>query len=736
MRNCLLYAFSLFATIMFAQEELGPLTGNTSIEAHSLQLKSDLTFDSTIIYYPDTLTLPFFDEFSKNHFQQYNADYSDPGITSDKKYRLLDNTTLLPLSNEVSYTAQATFRRTYDLATSTFVDETFTPLNVKVGNLQTYPVNYVTTPVYPPYYIYDTVGAPDVSDTIWIAGPEFYQDSATQFFATLNDPDAYWLDHFAYHNYRYAFEPRSLGVVTFDGLDEAGFPYAIGSTITNYADLLTSKPIDMSGIDAADSVYFSFLYQRQGFGDIPEDGDSLVLEFYLKDLDQWKRVWSTNGGAVGPFEVGHINIVDVDYFKKGFQFRFRNYGSLAGALDHFHLDYVHLRTLSGFQDTLFKDFAFVYPVGSLLKDYTSVPWDHYRNNPSGKMTDAAELVVHNGSNLAENQQDAQVEISYGGVSEGVFAIPGAAMSNGDLNFNPLTTYTSYHDLSGGYQYDETKPGTVQSFEILATAAAQFPNLPQNDSTAGIQYFANYYSYDDGSAEAAYGPTGAQARLAVRYDAYEEDSLIGVRIHFVPSVNDVSDKLFLLTVWDDNGGEPGVVLYEDDAFFPRQPVYSQGHNKFFTYYFEDTAKIKVGQTFYVGWRQFDPDRLNVGLDRNLVNNDKSFYSIDNGFTWTASSIEGSVMIHPVFSTSLDAELGVEQPATLSYNVEIYPNPTSDKITIRTDVADYSGAEVYSAYGQLVAFTDTNIVDLVHLTNGVYFVRLKGYSQKTFKVIVTR
>lgn len=95
-----------------------------------------------------------------------------------------------------------------------------------------------------------------------------------------------------------------------------------------------------------------------------------------------------------------------------------------------------------------------------------------------------------------------------------------------------------------------------------------------------------------------------------------------------------------------------------------------------------------------------------------------------------------MIHPVFSTSLDAELGVEQPATLSYNVEIYPNPTSDKITIRTDVADYSGAEVYSAYGQLVASTDTNIVDLALLTNGVYFVRLKGYSQKTFKVIVTR
>ena len=56
------------------------------------------------------------------------------------------------------------------------------------------------------------------------------------------------------------------------------------------------------------------------------------------------------------------------------------------------------------------------------------------------------------------------------------------------------------------------------------------------------------------------PTGAQARLAIKYDAYESDSLVGMYIHFVPTVEDVSNKLFLLTVWDNNNGFPGNVLF--------------------------------------------------------------------------------------------------------------------------------------------------------------------------------
>jgi len=736
----LFFVWILSFSQLYAQgEEIGPLTGNPDlvVKNSGLGFKSGPTFDSTFIYLTDTLSLPFFDEFSSNKFQEYAADFSDPGVTFDKKYRLLDNVTSDPLSNDQFFTLQPTFRRTYDLITATFVDQFFETTPVKVGNFTAYPVVYTTTSLYPTYYIYDTIGGPpNLSDTVWIEGPEFFQDSATQFFAVVSDPNALWLDRQAYHNYRYAFEPRSLGVVTFDGLDENGFPYAIGSNITNYADRLTSKPLDLSLFDAGDSVYFSFLYQKQGFGDIPEQGDSLVVDFYAKDLDQWFRVWSTNGGPVEPFHVAHFSLTEEKFFKKGFQFRFRNYGSFAGSLDHFHIDYVHLRALSGFQDTLFKDFAFVYPIGSLLNTYTSVPWDHFKNSPNGKMNTAAELVVHNGSNLPENNQNGSIEVSYEGLLEGAFGIPAQNLSGGEINYAPRTTYYSYHDLSGGYIFDNTKLGTNVSFDVVAKASAQFPNFAGNDSTVVNQYFANYYSYDDGTAEAAYGPTGNQAMLAIKYTAYEEDSLIAVRMHFVPSVNDVSTKLFLLRVWGDNNGQPGAVLYEDEAFFPRQPQYGFGRNAFVTYYLKDTMKLAVGQTFYVGWRQFDADRLNIGLDRNIDNKDKTFFSLNSGFNWSNSSFDGSVMIHPVFSTEMDAELGMHEIVAKEPDVKVFPNPVSTVLNVQVEGhSDYT-VELFGMDGKQLISIRHNQLDLSALSAGIYFIKIPELTQKTYKVIVNR
>lgn len=737
MKHLFAAIFVLLINYTFGQgESTAPLTSNPDIYKAVKQKKgiekSGTTFDSTFIYYSDTLSLPFFDEFSKNHFQTYNASYSDPGVTFDKKYRILDNNTLLPITNDKYFTAQQTFRRIYDLTTSTYIDELFDDTLYKTCSLASYPVTYATTSLYPPYYIYDTIGGTDVSDTIWITNPEYFQDSATQFFSTINDPNSYWLDNKVYHNYRYAVNPWSLGVATFDGLNETGYPYAIESTVTNYADYLTSKPINMAGYDAGDSVYFSFLVQPEGLGDIPEASDSLVLEFYAKDLDQWFRIWSMSGAATSDFNVGHIRIEDPKYFKKGFQFRFKNYGALSGSLDHFHLDYVHLREFSGYQDTLFKDFAFSYPIGSLLKDYTSVPWDHYVNNSAGKMNDSVQVVVHNASNLPENNQNGLVEVSYNGVPEGNYTLNATILSGGNINYGPQTTYTSYHDFSAGYQYDITKMGNKQRFDILATAAAQFPNLAQNDSTTGHQYFANYYSYDDSTAEAAYGPTGAQARLAVKYDAYEADSLVGMYIHFVPSVNDVSNKLFLLTVWDDNNGEPGNVLYEDNVFFPRQPEYGSNRNQFITYYFMDTMKVAVGTTFYVGWRQFDPDRLNVGLDRNIDHSEKTFYSLNNGVTWIQSAIPGSVMIRPIVSTSMDNELGVQEHQHSIASAVIYPNPTSNEISVRVENGLFKGLEIYNLQGKLILSSDVESVQLLDQPAGMYFVRVIGVDGM-FKII---
>lgn len=725
---------SLLSFYTFSQgEEVGPIMARPHMNEGAISSQAKVnegTFDSTFIYLSDTITLPIFDEFSSNKFQTYNASYGDPGVTFDKKYRLLDIGSV-PLPNTVLYTQQQTFKRTFDVANGTFTDVNLSPTQIQLGDLTSYPVLYDAVDVFPPYYIYDTLDYPNDPDTIWIPDAEIYQDSATQFFAPLSNPELYWLDKEAFHNYTMAKDPWTLGVVTFDGLDEKGYPYAFGTTTSGVADHLTCKPINMSGFNAGDSIYLSFLFQSQGLCDPPEAGDSLILEFYETGIGQWNEIWRGGGTAVTDFKVGHIRIDSAIYFTNAFQFRFKNIGGLSGSLDHYHLDYVHLRPLSGYQDTLFKDFAFVYPINTLLKTYTSVPWDHYKNNFSGKMADSAEVVVRNGSNIAENNSlSGSVEISYTGLPEGSFVMTGSDLSNGALNYAPLTTYYSYHDFSTGYHFDETKPGDEEAFDILGIAAAQYPNFTANDSTTSQQVFSNYYSYDDGSAELAYGPTGIQSRLAIRYDAYEADSVLGMMIHFVPSVNDVSNKLFLLTIWDDNAGEPGNVIYEDDVFFPRQPKYQYDRNVFTYYFLKDTMKVAVGQTFYVGWRQFDADRLNVGLDMNIANNDKTYYSIDGGNNWIQSGFLGSVMIRPIFSTALDVTLGIEEKVS-SNSAIVYPNPAENIVNIETNGFEFDNVEVYNLQGQFMLSSTEPRIDMSEFATGMYILRIAGVN-KVFKV----
>jgi hypothetical protein len=728
-----LYILLFLNAYAFSQTlEIGPITRNFGITGKHI-LKSTNSIDSSFVFATDTISLPFFDEFSTNKFQSYSADFNTPGITNQLFYQILDPITLSPFPAGTEFSNLPTFKRTVDIINNTYSDTTFNPISIKLGDFSSYPIQYQTIDVYPPYYIYDTVGIADITDTVWLENPTYLQDSARIFFASITDPSKLWVDSFAYHNYRFGLNPRSLGVVTFDGLDENGYPYLINSAQTNYADRLTSKPIDMSGYSASDSVYFSFLYQPEGLGDIPEQGDSLVLEFYAKELDQWFRVWSVNGDTVYPFRAAHVNISDTKYFKKGFQFRFRNYGSLAGGLDHFHIDYVHLRPLSFFDDTLFRDFAFVYPLNSLLNTYTSVPWDHYKESTTNKMSESVLIKLHNGSPDPENYQNGQIDVSYNGAVEGNFILQGFNLAESNINYNPRTTHTSYNDCSNGYEFDRTKSGNQQVFEIKASASAQFPNYTFNDSTSFYQKFYNFYSYDDGSAEAAFGPTGQQARLAIEFNGYQPDSLIGVNIHFVPSVIDVSNKLFLLTVWDDNNGVPGAILYEDDAFFPNNPIYGNETNHFHTYYFSDTVKVPVGEKFHIGWRQLDPERLNVGLDRNIDHSETIRFSVDGGFTWLTSPFSGSAMIRPVFSTSLDPILSTNTLKT-EEPVILYPNPTSQFLTIGGDVkSERIEVEIYDSFGRLKMKSNEAQIDLFDFRDGIYFVRIPSISDKTYKVI---
>ena len=727
-----LFLFNFF--ILFCQtEEVQTLTSNQFLNKNRCKEEKKITnsFDSTFIYISDTLTLPFFDDFSKNKFQKYEEDFNSINTSSTKYYKLIDNSSN-PINSKEKFSSQITYRRTFSEDHLSYSDENLNPIQIKIGDLSKYPVSYESKNVYPPFYIYDSLENPnDKSDTIWLLTPDITQDSATQFFKKIADPSSVWLDDFAYHNYRFPLNPWSIGVATFDGLDQYGKAYELGSSISNYGDYLTSKPINLSNYNAADSIYLSFLYQSGGYGDMPEESDSIIIEFFAKDLNQWIWIWGDNGSNDLDFKVGHICLKNSEFFKNGFQFRFKNYGNLSGGFDQFHLDYVHLRMNSGIQDTLFKDFSWVYPINSLLKNYSSVPWDHYKNNPLDKMSNNVNLVIRNGSNISENNSlGTKINIKYNGNLENSIIIPGITMSNGNLNYQPRTTYSSLHDFSQGYHFDENKNSLKPKFDIIGICEAQFPNFNQNDTTFSEQSFENFYSYDDGSAEAAYGLIGAQSELAIQFTPYESDSIIGIMSNFVESGNDVSDKLFLLSIWDDIDGKPGNILYRDNIYFPRSPVYSNTNNNYHINFLNN--KIKVNGKFYIGWKQLDSERLNIGFDKNNINNDKVFYSLNNGVSWKNSSVEGTIMLRPLFSTSLDSQLGIDNINNNIENIKIFPSPTHNFVTIVCDPEKYFGVEIYSLDGIFIQKETSSIVDLTNFPTGFYIFKTIGENQKNLKI----
>ena len=160
------------------------------------------------------------------------------------------------------------------------------------------------------------------------------------------------------------------------------------------------------------------------------------------------------------------------------------------------------------------------------------------------------------------------------------------------------------------------------------------------------------------------------------------------------------------------------------------MYNNGNNNFHTYYFKNNQKVKVDGKFYIGWRQFDSERLNIGFDKNLINNEKNFYSLDKGASWNNSEVKGTIMIRPVFSTAMDIELGLIENNNEMKKIIIFPNPTNDIVNIE---GEFDFIEIYTIEGKLIKTLIENKIDLTNYNSGVYLFKIKGDYNKTFKII---
>ena len=697
-----------------------------------LQRSVDLNEYFIYLYQPQTL--PIVDDFSVDRTRHLNASSSDANVT------LIETIYTLEVGGvstaDMAFQSNTTFLYTTDtVGTDTTVITANTPISVTLTDISVYPVTDTIVLMWPAYSVYDTVGNA-TTDTVYLPLPNVFQDSLFVYevaaqTTTYTNPDnslkplILWEEDEAFINGTYPIDPPTIGVASFDGMDRTGFPYAPENpNFQGIADHLTSVPINLTGV-AGDSVYLSFFFQPRGLsGDLEFDAsDSLRLEYYAPQLDQWSVVWSTpylDGDQ--PFTQVMLPIVFDQYLKDGFRMRFSNRATLGGPVDHWHIDYVRLAKQRSITDIALQDKSYVYPASTLLSQYTSVPFAKFTADPGAYMAQSVDLALNNLSDDALITWGYRVDTDCG--SSSVF--PAEGLNPGS---NANSTFTTSYDINSGannYQYDLSGCADAAFATTKFWTTANNTNIiAYNDTNTVVQQISNYYSYDDGSAEQSYSFNGncVGCRLAYRFDGQGPDSLRAIRVYFDPIFsysdifNDPRNGSFLVTVWSaDLNADP---VFQNVTF--SSPEYRQwGPNYFVEYPLDST--IAVNGTFHVGWVQTNSTKVHLGLDRNTTNNNtRMFYN--TGASWEQSEAPGSWMIRPVMQSAVDPYAGVPEQ-DVNASMMIFPNPASDELRIKTTDGTVRSIEILDATGRLALsapHSEGSVVQLSILSPGIYLVR---------------
>lgn len=546
-------------------------------------------------------------------------------------------------------------------------------------------------------------------------------DDFSRYSLPTDDPDIpdgwqRWEDTSAYLNTHLPTSPPTIGVATLDGLRGNGYPYDFTNEFAQgAADTLTSLPIDLSPFSQDDDVYLFFFYQRGGLGNNPDEEDSLVVEFFSPFGDgQWFQVWSAQGGPSGAFEQAFIQVEAPEFFLDGFRFRFRNYATLSGAFDHWHIDYVVMRQGIDPDNFDFDEVAMQFPNYSFIQPYSAMPWTHYIASPGSYMRESFN---------ARQRNLGPTENIVTGYSVGY---EGAEQNFPDQDFNTFGNADQEIVRTiglGDFTFDPSVNDTCAVFDVKVYINPTDLNL-QNDTAYFSQVFSNYYAYDDGSAERAYAVTSNGASVAVKFRAEVPDTLLGLIIHWLPHGVDVTNQSFLLRAWGESNGLPGSELAENfNSHFPR--YYDEGYNLFS--YYEYDEPIPVTGNFFVGWTQPSAIGLNVGNDKSTnTNPERLFYRLGFGQSWFQSEIEGSVMIRPVFRAGKnDPWTGLKELD--SEEMTLYPNPFEDEFHIMWNRDTDAEYQLLDMHGRLVlsgrwSGSGAHLIQAQGLAPGVYLMRV--------------
>ncbi|MBC5772867.1 T9SS type A sorting domain-containing protein [Pontibacter sp. KCTC 32443] len=555
-------------------------------------------------------------------------------------------------------------------------------------------------------------------------GLPFFDDFAT----VTNNPDpSRWINGGVYINNRFASGPITKNVATLDGVNAVGQPYLAGATSPGPSDTLTSQPVRLGTFSPADSVYLSFYWQSGGLGDVPdrtvENTFYLVLEF-KDNTGNWQQVWRQNAtGEATDFVQVFVGLKDARYFHNEFEFRFRNIGRRSGLLDIWNLDYIELNQNRRKGQNTTRDIAISQMVTPLLENYTAMPLHQFLEDPAAALADSVSATVNNLGN-----------------------VPGAISWRGFIKRENAATADTFLIEQGlipanARQYKIAGKPTIANIALPAESFTlvhgfrlntQEQNRLQaaNDTTFRTTTFADYFAYDDGTAEAGfvYPANGNTTQVAMRFELAKPDQVRGFKVYFPRIGENQEGRTITVKVWQDNDGLPGKELHQQSF----EIKYTEGANEF--YEVELSKVVPVQGIFYLGWSQPASQFINFGFDRNS-NAPGSRFLWNSQSNWHADTfLEGAVMMRPLMT---GVALGLEDEDPVAAAIQLYPNPTTGVVQVNglykaVSVFDVTGRQVY----QQQRNAQVNSVDLRHLPAGMYTFRIDtGKSVITKKLILT-
>ncbi len=554
-----------------------------------------------------------------------------------------------------------------------------------------------------------------------------------------------WAGGGAMVNTGFGQKAPTVGMLTLDAYDGEGRLYPQASTSLFPADTVTSLPLRLDSLTAADSVVLSFYYLPGGgsgnlwerVGDTPEDHDSLFLDFYVASDSLWRTVWSRGGVSVDSllattgrsWQYVTVALIDSVYFDSTFRFRFRNYCSIedngktgmAGGGDQWNIDYVLLDSgRTAMATPVFRDVAFVEPAVSMLANYNAMPARQFR--PADMAATMHTVITNLYSSALATQYgyavvDSQGDTLYrydGGYENAPPFLPAGSYQTAPAHAAPPVAYTFE-------QSDSLREYTVVH---MVREGVGGDGRQQNDTVRFRQSFADYYAYDDGSAENGYGLTSTASRLylAYRFDLNVQDTLTAVDMMFNPTLRDENEHVqFYITVWRAEDGKPGTVLYHDDV---RRRPQAGAYNRYMLEH-----SVTVDGSIFVGFEQVGNDYINIGFDRNTNSSDRIYYLTST--EWQQSILRGSLLLRPCFGQRATEAIGTVEAQS---GITVTPNPAHGRVTV-VGLPEGSTVRLYDLQGRLVLVSRGTTVDVSGL-KGLYLLQATAPDGRLFneKLIV--